>query len=580
MENIFIIVGFIGLAFGVFSYWQSTKTSNFLNERQKEINRRVYELAILKELGDRIGYSLNIQQIIDVITGSLHQLIPYCAVSYMLIEPEKIVFKVHLETSVDRKFVDDIKSRMIGSLSALLDKNLSNSRIEEIVTGAILIEDIQNPVQSYFNIPVVIRGKMEGILTIAHTKAGLYKEEDMSILYRIMQQASNALSKLQEVVANEERKLNAMVQSITEGVVMTDTDYRVVVANKAARTALALDESKDVTIFDFIDHLDGKFDIRGKLEESVKLNKILEAPEVLLHDKFYQIFVSPVSIPSSVNGMDVIGGVVIFRDITHEKEVEKLKEDFTSMMVHELRSPLDGIKKRIEVLREEGIKADKKYQDELIKTVYDNSSHMLELVNDLLDAAKLESGKFDLRKEPSDIRMLVKDRVTFFEILAQDGNIELTQNLSQDIPDKINFDPMRIEQVLNNLLSNSIKFTGPGGKVKVEGFIHKSGQDIINEAKAGNVNWLLSEVPKNLKDIGDSLIITVTDSGIGISAKDIGQLFNKFKQFRATAVKKEKSGTGLGLVIAKGIVEAHLGIISVASTESVGTTFYFTIPIN
>ncbi len=123
----------------------------------------MYELAILKELGDRVGYSLNIQNIIDIITGSLHQFIDYSAVSYMLLEPEEIIFKVHLEKSISRDFIDEVKDRMLKSLSALLDKKLSAKQVQEVLSGAILTENIETPVKSFFNIPLVIGDKVVGV---------------------------------------------------------------------------------------------------------------------------------------------------------------------------------------------------------------------------------------------------------------------------------------------------------------------------------------------------------------------------------------------------------------------------------
>jgi len=402
----------------------------------------------------------------------------------------------------------------------------------------------------------------------------------MTILYRIIKQASNAVTKLQEVVETEQRKLNSMVQSITEGIVMTDKDYRVLVANPAVKEAIGLKNDK-VTIFDFIDHLGGKFDIRGKLEESVKLDKTLEAPEVLLGDRFFQIFVSPVKSISGIRKGEILGGVVIFHDITHDKEIEKLREDFVSMVIHELRSPLDGIKKRIEVLREKGVKNDKKAQDDLTKSIYENSSHMLELVNDLLNSAKLESGKFELHKELSDIKQLVEERINFYDILAEDAKVELGFQFGNDLPSKIIFDYSRIEQVINNLVSNAIKFTEPDGKVSVQVLLYKHGQDILKESEKTGIKWFLdNKAGMDINNGSDSLVIAVTDTGIGVAEKDISQLFNKFKQFKSMASRKNESGTGLGLVVAKGIVQEHKGIIGVVSKEGQGSTFYFTIPIN
>ncbi|MFH1536986.1 MAG: ATP-binding protein [Patescibacteria group bacterium] len=532
----------------IFYYYKKFKKENF--EHEKEINQRMYELAILKELGERVGYSLNVEKIIDVITGSLRQFIDYSAVSYMLLEPEKIIFKVDLEKSVSRSFVDEIQNRMLKSLSALLNKEYSKDQVEETLTGAILVEDIETPVKSFFNIPLVIGEKVVGVLTVAHTKEGLYKEEEMTMLYKITQQASNAVTRLQDVVKTEQGKLNAMVESMAEGVVMTDKDYRIMVVNPAAKKAVGLKpEQEDVDIFTFIDNLEGKFDIRGKLEESVSLKKILIADEVLLGEKFYQIIVSPVKSTSSLNKDGILGGVVIFHDITKEKEVEKMRKDFTSMMVHELRSPLDGIKSMSEVMEGDKFRQDKKSYDQFVQMINKDSRSMLTLVNDLLDAAKIESGKFEIQKEKTDLKDVINKRIEFFLIQAKEKQIKLKTEFDNNLPNIIEIDSTRIGQVLNNLLSNALKYTGLRGTIKIV---------VKNEEK--------------------TVRVSIIDSGVGISKEDQEKLFNKFKQFKQAA-ESEKKGTGLGLVIAKGIVEAHGGKISVASKEGEGSTFSFTLPI-
>jgi len=157
MPNLIILIlGVFGLAVGLFYYLEGRSIKLRLKEREEENSHRIYELAILKELGDRIGYSLNVEQIIDVITGSLGQFMDYSVVSYMFLEPEKIIFKAHVEKSVHRKFIDDIRDRMLKSISALVGKEFNSSQVEEVLSGAILIEDIQDPVRSFFNIPLVI----------------------------------------------------------------------------------------------------------------------------------------------------------------------------------------------------------------------------------------------------------------------------------------------------------------------------------------------------------------------------------------------------------------------------------------
>ncbi len=554
----------------------SIKEKN-VEAKTKEMDSRMYELAILKELGERVGYSLDVHQIIDVITGSLHQFINYSAVSYMLLEPEKVLFKIHLEKSVHRGFIDEVRDRMLRSLSVLLDKEFSAKQVEEVISGAIVIEELKNPVQSFFNIPLVIAGKVVGVLTVADTQSGLYKEEEMTILYKITNQASAAVTRLQEVVATEQSKLNAMVLSMSDGIVMTDLGYRIVVINPAAKKALSLENKKEITIFDFIDNLGGKFDIRGRLEESVKLKKEYSSDRILLGEKFFQIFVLPVKNSNLLGEEDVTGAVVIFHDVTPEVEVETVRKDFTSMLVHELRSPLDGIKKITEVLKEKGIVKTPESYGEYIDLIYKSSSSMLEMVNDILDVAKIEAGKFDIKKREGDFAKTVNDRINFYSISAKEAGLKLESHLSADIPPKMMFDQEGVEHILNNLISNAIKYTNNGGEVDVVSFLHKEGSSIVDEAH--NASYKSSnELPNDLGP-GSFVMTLVSDNGIGIEKESISSMFNKFKQLDTKDKIAKKKGTGLGLVIAKGITEEHGGKIGVVSSPGVGSTFYFTIPV-
>lgn len=572
-----VVVAVIG-----FLAWRNRQLEEEVEKWEQGGDRKMYELAILKELGERVGYSLDVQKIIDIITGSLHQFIEYSAVSYFTIGQEKIIFKVHLEESVSRAFVDDIRDRMLGSLSALLNKEFKKEQLSETISGSILTDEINEPVRSFFNIPLVIGERVVGILTVAHTKPGLYKEEEMTILYKITKQASNAVSKLEEVVKTEQRKLNAMVESMSEGIVMTDKNYALVVVNPAAREIIDLKDKKEITVFDFIDNLDGKFDIRGKLEESVKLDKILVSDEVLIKDRFYQIIVSPVkSSPGLVDSKaEILGGVTIFHDITHEKEVERLREDFMAIVVHELRTPLTGIRNLAQVMAKFSIEKNKTEDiKKKVDLILGSSSHMLELVNDLLDVAKIESGKFEVHTKPADIRQLIKKNIEMFSATASQAKISLEVKISEDIPEAITLDPDKISQTLANLISNAIKFTSDGGKVIIQALTHKKGKDITTEAEKAGIEWFVSDKESDIFKKEDSIVIAVTDSGIGISQQDRAQLFNKFKQLEESA-QSEHKGTGLGLSIVKGIINAHGGKVGVASDAGVGSTFFFALPIN
>ena len=580
MNGIAIVVTLVGIAAlggGAILYVRARKLAAVARASDDDVRHRMYELTILKEVGDRIGYSLNVEKIANVIVGSLNQFIEYGAASFMLITPEKIIFKADLDKPVSHAFLDDIKVRMRLALNALLDRDLSQTPLEETIAGTAMVDGMNEPVRSFFNIPLVISGNIAGLLTVAHTKDGLYKEKEMTMLYKIVGQASQAVTRLEEVITVERGKLQAMVESMADGVLMTDTDSRVLVANHALRNIVSTPDGRDVTIFDVIDACAGMFDVRGRLEESIKQGRTFVADNINLAGSIYQIFLFPVKGANAGGG--TVGGGVIFRDITRERAAEKMREDFTSMMVHELRSPLDSIKKIGELLRTPSIRDDKAAYDEYMGMVYQSASNMLELVNDLLDVAKLESGKFEVRKKPASIRELIEERVKFFETPAHDATLRLASSVDEHIPHAILFDQMRTAQVLSNLLSNAIKFTPPGGQVTTRAFLHAHGADINQEADLAGIPPPFSEKDPRFGTLQNSVVVAVTDNGEGISPENQERMFNKFEQFSTSIRAGEKKGTGLGLVIVKGIIETQGGIVGMISQEGVGSTFYFTIAV-
>lgn len=563
-----------------FSYWGVQRIRRGVNEKDIEVKRRLYELAILKEISDRTGYSLNVQKILDVIVGSLNQFLEYSAVSYMLLEPSKVVFKVDLERSVSTHFIKDIRTRMLASLSALLDRDLADVEVEETITGAIMLDVIEEPVRSYFNIPLVIGGELMGVLTVSHTKAGLYKESEMEILYKIVNQASQAVTKLEEVVKVEQGKIAAMLESMLEGVVMTDCEYHIIAANPAAKVVIGYNEEGIPTIFDFMDSFKDVLDIRNKLEEAIKLDKTITEPQIFFNNKYYQVVVSPVKSNVGLNKGMILGGVIIFHDITHEKEAEKMRNDFTSLMVHELRSPLGNIKKIGEVMRSSKVLEDRKASSEYVSMLYESSSSMLDLVNDLLDVAKLEAGKFVVEKTETNIKEVLVERVKFYEATAFDAGVSLKMIIGEGVPDSVTVDKKRIIQVMNNLFSNAFNYTPRGGAVVALCFVHKNGTALAEEAKALSASWVADNMSPDTALFPNSVVVAVTDNGEGITNENLERLFNKFTQFESSVRQGgDHKGTGLGLVIVKGAIEAHGGVVGVGSKPGVGSTFYFTLPL-
>ncbi len=242
-----------------------------------------------------------------------------------------------------------------------------------------------------------------------------------------------------------------------------------------------------------------------------------------------------------------------FEDVTKQREMEQAKSDFTSMVVHDLRGPLSGIQGTLEfVLAQEGTKLDAMYTD-LLTEAQRESERMMNLINELLDFSKIESGNFVVEHEPVRIAGILKRAVRSLQSVAARDEIFLLSAHGRDVPQIIG-SMEKLTQAIINLISNSLKFTPKKGLISVGAQIVRNG-----------------EVP-------DAIVITVTDSGMGIKAAELAQIWEKYKQSGNKSLRGG-GGTGLGLYIVKQIVEAHGGEISVASVEGVGTSMVLRLPV-
>jgi two-component system cell cycle sensor histidine kinase PleC len=183
---------------------------------------------------------------------------------------------------------------------------------------------------------------------------------------------------------------------------------------------------------------------------------------------------------------------------------------------------------------------------ELLQMVRNNSERLLRLINDLLDASKIEAGKLTIRKQPCDPARLLERAVAGMTGYAEEYGVMITTDFARGLAPVV-VDPDRVEQIMSNLLSNAVKYSHRGDAVTVRA-----------------------------RSEGANLRVDVVDTGVGIPASALPRLFEKFSQVDRGG--RNRPGTGLGLVISKGLIEAHGGSISVSSTEGDGTTFTFTLP--
>lgn len=242
-----------------------------------------------------------------------------------------------------------------------------------------------------------------------------------------------------------------------------------------------------------------------------------------------------------------------FEDVTQQRQSEQAQSDFTAQIVHDLRGPLSGIQGTLEfVLSQEGAKLDSLYTD-LLQEAQRESERMMGLINELLDFSKIESGNFVTETESVRVAGVLKRAVRSLQQVASRDDIFLLSAHGRDVPQVIG-SVEKLTQAIINLVSNSLKFTPKKGVISVGAQIIRSGES------------------------PESIVITVTDSGMGIKAVELQQIWEKYKQ-SGTKSLRGGGGTGLGLYIVRQIVEAHGGEVTVASVEGVGTSMVIKLPV-
>lgn len=538
----------------VFSFlWEKNRKK--LSDTQAELGRQLYELSILRDLNDKIGYSLKTRDIARTIALTSERLFPMKTASYAVVEDGRIVFQSFIKGNASSEYMEKAKKIVLDSMYAL-DESLIHFNIShelpqitpdnEVLSNSSKSFDISP--RSYFNIPLVLNNKFVGIISITSPKEKVYQDKDMSLLYKIVNQTQVALGRLENVIETEKGKIQSLIFSLSSGALlfMKDTsaatgqaELKLITMNNAARSFLHIDGVLDT------DLVLSQFKFEGNIVQEVR--EVMDKKEskffrgIELYDRRFNLYINPVFDNATLN---VIGVAITIQDVSLEYEAEKLRENFTNIVVHELRAPLTSIKGSAELLKSNEISDDEK--EKMLQIILASSERMLNDVNQLLDAARIQAGKLETDMKEASLTEIIDERVKMFRILAEKRHISVLFHKDDVLP-VFMFDPLRIGQIMNNLLSNAIKYNHDGGEVKIEAVVD-----------------------------GNKVKVSVSDNGLGIPKELQDKLFSKFYQ---TSALHRGIGTGLGLYISKAIVEAHGGSISVNSEEGRGTTVTFILPM-
>jgi len=348
-------------------------------------------------------------------------------------------------------------------------------------------------------------------------------------------------------IINEKEKTKTILKNIGDGVIVTDKSHKILVLNAIAESWFGLAEPDVINqpiekliyeekLLDLINKIkDGGNQEDTKVE--IQIKPANQTKEIVLQAKSTQVV-------SADNGL--IGIVTTFRDVTREKEIDKMKTELVSMVAHELRSPLTSIAGFSELLLDEGLSQEqsKDYADIILT----ESKRLSDLINKFLDISRIESGRSQIYKTSVNMGDVIRSILGMNQYLAESKGIEVDLNIPEDIPD-VYVDREMMGEVILNIFSNAVKYSSDGKKIFI-----------------------------NIEETENEQIIKIIDQGFGISEKSLDKIFDKFYRVTDNEKVQEITGSGLGLSLVKEIVQQHGGSIWAESELNKGSTFSISLP--
>lgn len=359
------------------------------------------------------------------------------------------------------------------------------------------------------------------------------------------------LKEITKALDHARSQMHAMLDATTEGMMLLSPTNEVLRINKSFERMFSVRE-KEVRNRYFLEnaeHWNRVFRDDSVVQDILDESKCDTFDDRIFVQKWPAKRELQVYSASVVNAEDeLLGRLMVFRDVSREREVERLKSEFVSLVTHEFRTPLTSIKGYTEMMLDGDTGRLSSEQRDFLETVLRNANHLSELVEELLDVSRIEAGAIKLNIQEIDIVPVIEDIVDRMRPQLEKKNQRLSIETPRDVP-KVSADEMRTAQIILNLVSNAHKYTPSGG-------------DIV-----------ISVEPED-----EYLLVDVKDNGIGLSQEEQEKIFSKF--FRAENPETIKEGgTGLGLWITRSLVEMQGGEVSVDSNLGEGSTFSFTIPM-
>ena len=548
--------------------WLSSTVAKALNKRRLEReNVRLRTLMPLFELIKAFLTTLNLSNLLDQIVQTGLQETKADRASLMLLEGEELVVKAsvglpsEIAAAARERVGEGIAGWVADKGEALLlaDGASLNPQIREVM--------IREEITSALCVPLLVKDKVVGVLNLSKLGEGpAFTQGDLEFISILGGEAAIAIenARLYEAAQRELTERKRVEEELTR--VATELQQLIDTANapifgvnangmvnewnqKAAKiTGYSRDEVFGRNLVEDFIAEDYKVLVKEVLDNALagKETSNFEFPLYTNDGKRVELLLN--ATPRRDASGNIVGVVGVGQDITHLKEVDRLKSNIVANVSHELRAPLASIKAYTELLLDELEGEDRALRHRFLTVIDRETDRLTGLICDVLDLSRLEAGQFAMKKEPLHIGEIIGEVFDLFDIQAQDRKISIHADVQSDLP-PILADRELMTMMIKNLVGNAIKFSNEGGRVDV-----------------------------TAREEDTNLILSVIDQGVGIPPDDLPHIFDKFYRVWSTT-ESGIEGVGLGLVLAKEAAEAHGGKIEVESELSVGSRFIVTLPI-
>lgn len=496
------------------------------------LKRRMNDLETIERIGRKVTSLLDLDSVLAAVVDAAVELTAAEEGSLLLLDESSGELYIRAERNFQQEIVKTFRLPLSDPLAA-----------QVLRTGKPLLINEKTPqkiktsffVHTLLYVPLMVQEHAIGILEVDHRqKDKFFSQDHVTLLMALADYAAIAIENARLYLHSESERLRleSILTGIEEAVVVVDYDRRLVLINHRACEAFGIKEPNVV----------GRR-VREVMPAS-ELLEILVDPNPAVPSRIEISLEDGRVLNAQIAALPEIGLVVTMQDITHLKELDRIKSDFVNTVSHDLRSPLTAILGYVELIGRVGPLNPQ--QHEFIHRIEISVHNITALINDLLDLGRIEAG-FDVRKEIVPLSTLIHYTVDSMKNrFAEKSQIPLV-SIVEHLPPVLG-NPIRLRQMLNNLITNSMKYTPVGGTITISA-----------HAEAGQV------------------ILQVSDNGPGIPPADQPYIFDKF--YRASNVPIDAPGTGLGLAIVKSIVENHLGRVWVDSVLGQGSTFTIVLPV-